>query len=62
MQHYKAITLISERITELNLEVANLKKISEEQKGFAGYVFAKNDIENMLLEVKELTVTLKELI
>ena len=62
MKHFEAIKLIGYRIEELKKEVDNLKVLTEEEKNYSGYVFAKEDILNMTKQVESLSESMKKLI
>lgn len=62
MNHYKAISAIHKRITELQFEIKNCEKIIDEPEMESDYYYAQNDIQNMNSEIEELTETMRFLI
>ena len=62
MKHYRAIVGINYLIIELESEIKKLNQIPKDSEHYSGYVFVKNDIENINKEIKELTETMKFLI
>jgi len=62
MKHYKTIVLIHSRISELQKEIKDLKKIDDDMHGYSGYVFVQEDISNLQEEIDDITITFKYLI
>lgn len=57
----KAIKVLEKRISELNDKYKDVSNVVDEPELISDYIFAVNDMQNITIEIAELTAAIKVL-